>query len=123
MNSHSSLSLGKRLQEQRELLGLTQEKFAQLLGIAKRTQAHYEGDGSEPKAGYLAAASALGVDVMYVMTGQPTLRPADSLSVMEAKVIDNYRALPDEDQASVRRLTDALAQSAGKNEVKKKSGE
>lgn len=123
MNSHSSPSLGKRLQEQRELLGLTQEKFAKLLGIAKRTQAHYEGDGSEPKASYLAAASALGVDVMYVMTGQPTLRPADSLSVMESRVIDNYRALPEEDQASVRRLTDALAQSASTDEVKKKGGE
>ncbi|AOE85852.1 helix-turn-helix domain-containing protein [Pseudomonas sp. TCU-HL1] len=119
---HLSKEIGKRLQEQRVFLGYTQEVFAAQLGVAKRTQASYEAGKNEPKAGYLSQALLLGVDVMYVMTGVRSPRPAEGISVAEEKILENYRALADEDQASVRRLTSALAESIQSNKLNKVSG-
>lgn len=63
-----------------------------------------------------------GVDILYVMTGTRTPRPVEGLSVAEEKVLDNYRSLPEEDQASVRRLTNALAESTANYHLGKKHG-
>ncbi|MDT4862600.1 hypothetical protein FQZ97_972640 [compost metagenome] len=120
---HLSKQIGKRLQEQRAFLGYTQEAFAKVMGIVKRTQASYEAGDAEPKAGYLYRASELGVDVLYVMSGVPTPKPMHGLSPAEEKVLENYRALPDDDQAAVRRLTSALAESIQNNRLTKASGE
>lgn len=69
-----------------------------------------------PDASYLVAIAAVGVDVMYVLTGVRDVRSSGDLTPGESKVLTNYRALPEKDQASVRRLTDALAQSLGDTE-------
>lgn len=69
----------------------------------------------------VARLGGTGVDILYVMTGTRTPRPVEGLSVAEEKVLDNYRSLPEEDQASVRRLTNALAESAANYSVKTKT--
>jgi transcriptional regulator with XRE-family HTH domain len=120
---HLSKQIGKRLQEQRIIRGYTQEEFAKAMGVVKRTQASYEAGDAEPKAGYLCKAAALGVDVLFVMTGMPAPTPAESLSPVEAKVLDNYRALAVEDQAAVHRLTTSLAESVQNTKLNKASSE
>ena len=70
----------------------------------------------------VARLAHTGVDILYVMTGTRTPRPVEGLSVAEEKVLDNYRSLPEEDQASVRRLTNALAESVAHYSVKNKTG-
>lgn len=69
----------------------------------------------------VARLAHTGVDILYVMTGTRTPRPVEGLSVAEEKVLDNYRSLPEEDQASVRRLTNALAESVAHYSVKGKA--
>lgn len=113
------LNIGERLKEERVRLGFNQGDFAAMAGVAKTSQFNYEKGERNPDAAYLAAAAAAGVDVLYVITGTRTPRPVEGLSVAEEKVLDNYRSLPEEDQASVRRLTNALAQSVADTEVKK----
>lgn len=63
-------SLGKRLKEERERLGMSQEKFGAACGVGKTTQYMYERGTREPASSYLEAAGRLGVDTLYVMTGR-----------------------------------------------------
>ncbi len=46
------------------------------------------------------------------LTGQRTPSKEEGLDPRERAVLDNYRALSEEDQASVSRLTNALKESA-----------
>ncbi|QEY63385.1 transcriptional regulator [Metapseudomonas lalkuanensis] len=90
---------------------LKQEELGQIGGVNRNTQGSYEKGERNPDAAYLVAVAAVGVDIMYVLSGARDISSADELSPAESRVLANYRALPEEDKASVRRLTDALAQS------------
>lgn len=115
------LNFCERLKEERVRLGYNQGDFAALAGVAKTSQFNYEKGDRSPDAAYLAAIAAAGVDVLYVVTGARTLQPVEGLSVAEGEVLDNYRSLPEADQASVRRLTTALAESVGRYDAIKKA--
>lgn len=104
-------ALGERLKEERERLGLNQADFGTIGGVNRNSQANYEKGERSPDASYMAAVAAIGVDVLYVITGARTPSREEGLSEREKAVLDNYRALPEGDQAAVQRLTDALAQS------------
>lgn len=112
-------ALGERLREERERLGLNQEEFGQIGGVNRNTQGKYEKGERSPDSDYMAAAAAAGVDVLYVLTGARAPVANDGLSQDEAKVIEQYRSLPEQDKASVVRLTTALAVMASSNDVKK----
>lgn len=62
-------NLGKRLKDERERLGLTQQKFGGACGVSKTTQYLYEKGERQPAADYLDAAERLGVDAHYIFTG------------------------------------------------------
>lgn len=59
----------ERLKEERKRLGLSQEAFARLGGVQKRTQINYEKGMRTPDAAYLQSIAGSGVDVRYVVTG------------------------------------------------------
>ncbi|MGR1216554.1 helix-turn-helix domain-containing protein [Metapseudomonas otitidis] len=109
-------SFGNRLRDERIRLTLKQEDLARVGGVNRNTQGSYERGARAPDASYLVAIAAVGVDVMYVLTGVREVRSTTDLTPGESKVLSNYRALTEKDQASVRRLTDALAQSIGDTE-------
>ncbi len=83
--------VGERLKSERLRLGLSQEIFAERCGVKKLTQYNYEKSERHPDAGYLIAAKALGVDLLYVMTGERS-DEASALDVVrdeeEAEVIN-----------------------------------
>lgn len=62
-------TLGARLKEERERLGLTQVALALLTGASKSSQIGWESGRAVPNAEYLATALTLGMDVVYVLTG------------------------------------------------------
>lgn len=66
------ISLGKRLKEERERLGLTQAKFAEACGVGRTAQFNYERGEREPSWSYISAAEKIGVDVLYIFTGMHT---------------------------------------------------
>lgn len=105
------LNFGQRLKDERVRLGFSQADFGDALGVTKTTQFNYEKGARNPDAAYLAAAAELGVDVLYVLTGQRTPRLEEGLSEREQAVLDNFRALPEEDKSAVQRLTHALKES------------
>lgn len=62
-------SIGDRIREERERMGLSQSDFASIGGASKRSQIDWEKGVAAPNAVFLAAAAARGVDVTYVLTG------------------------------------------------------
>ncbi|WP_082481669.1 helix-turn-helix domain-containing protein [Pseudomonas sp. Leaf127] len=102
--------IGYRLRKERERLGLSQRAFGEIGGVEANAQGKYESGDRAPKADYLAAVAAKGVDVLYVLTGRPTPIPLDNLSLAEEKVLGSYRTLHKEDQDAIRRLTTTMAE-------------
>ncbi|MBQ1782907.1 MAG: helix-turn-helix transcriptional regulator [Gammaproteobacteria bacterium] len=75
-------SIGARLREERERLGKSQTDFAAIAeaagvpGATRQSQSLYEKGKRMPDAGYLAAVAAVGVDVLYVLTGSRSVSPS-----------------------------------------------
>lgn len=89
---------------------MSQRAFGEIGGVEANAQGKYESGDRAPKADYLAAVATKGVDVLYVLTGTPTPRPIENLSVAEEKVVGCYRVLDREDQDAIRRLTTTMAE-------------
>lgn len=113
------MGIGDRLKAERERLGFNQTDFAAQAGASKNTQYNYEKGERSPDAAYLVAIGAVGVDILYVLMGTRMPESADALSEDEAQMLEQYRSLPDQDKASVARLTTALAEMAGRTGIKK----
>ncbi|RMV13774.1 putative DNA-binding protein [Pseudomonas savastanoi] len=102
--------IGCRLRKERERLSMSQRTFGEIGGVEANAQGKYENGDRAPKADYLAAVAAKGVDVLYVLTGARTPVPIDNLSVIEEKILGNYRVLGKDDQDAIRRLTTTIAE-------------
>lgn len=89
-------SIGDRLREEREKLSLSQTQLAELTGTTRKSQFNYETDARRPDADYLAAATSVGVDVLYVLTGQRAggVKPAPTLTGDEEELLALFRAAP-----------------------------
>jgi len=64
------MSVGTRLKEERQRLGLNQAQLAQLANIARASQINYETDKRSPDNDYWQTISNAGIDVQYVLTGK-----------------------------------------------------
>lgn len=111
------MTIGQRLREEREALGLSQPKFAALAGTTKQTLFSWESDRTAPSAGQLAAFAAAGVDVTYVLTGQRQPSSESSLNGKERDVVKLYRRMSEADKLTLYRMADALAATAGSTET------
>ena len=97
------MSLEARIKEERLRLGMTQAQFGQLGGVGKTTQIKYESGASAPDAHFLAAVAAVGVDILYVVTG--VRHAGTTLPESESLLLSRYRsATPDTQQAVCRVL-------------------
>ncbi|MDN7142024.1 helix-turn-helix domain-containing protein [Pseudomonas sp. JQ170] len=101
--------IGSRLREERERLGMTQRVFGDIGGVEPNAQGKYESGERTPKADYLAAVAARGVDSLYVLSGVRTPIPQGSLSAEEDRLLGCFRSLPAADQAAVQQLLGSLA--------------
>lgn len=60
---------------------MSQSTFGDSCGVTKNSQINYETDRRSPDAGYLMAAASLGVDILYVLTGQRQPEPRPSMGI------------------------------------------
>lgn len=63
------MSFGSRLRQERDVLGLTQQKFAELGGVKRVSQHLYEQDVRAPDMNYLSRLKEHGVDVWFLIHG------------------------------------------------------
>ena len=82
--------IGGRLKEERERLGFSQPAFAAIGGASKGAQITWEKGTATPNAEFLNLAARVGVDVLYVLTGE---RSATAMSPDEQALLAAYRAL------------------------------
>lgn len=115
MGEFSDVSAGDFLREERNRLGLKQEEMAQIGGVTRNTQGSYERNERRPDTGYLRALHAVGLDVLYVVTGVRTAAQVGELSEDEKVLVGRYRTLPPDDKKSVRRFLQAIADDVAKN--------
>lgn len=109
---------GERLREERDRLGLNQTDFGTQAGVSRGTQKAYELESSSPDIRYLMTLQTMGVDVNYVLTGARISTEGGSLTADEAGLLEYYRQLPEGDRAQTKRMVTALAEMAGRSEVK-----
>jgi len=64
------MDIGARLKSERLRLGLTQTSLGAVGGVEVNAQGRYEAGVRVPRADYLASIAKVGVDVLYVVTGQ-----------------------------------------------------
>ncbi|MGE8409454.1 MAG: helix-turn-helix domain-containing protein [Pseudomonas sp.] len=102
-------NIGLRLRAERERLGLTQRAFGDIGGVEPNAQGKYESGERTPRADYLAAVAAQGVDALYVLSGEPTPAVLDDMRPGEGHLLDCYRRLHSADQQAVRRLLESLS--------------
>lgn len=74
------MDVANRIKAWRQALGLTQEQFAALASMPKRTLVGYENDEREPGAAALALLARTGVNVNWLLTGEGEMRPALALA-------------------------------------------
>lgn len=114
--------LGNRLREERDRIGMTQPVFAEAAGAKKRTLIDWEKGVSSPTATQLEALAAIGVDVLYVLTGRRAPAgngyataepgPAGNLSLAELGLITSWRQLDAKGRQAVLAMMEALTQGA-----------
>ena len=113
-----NLPVSDRLREERERLGLTQVAMAERGGVTAKTQVNYEGGRSAPDADYLGRLAALGLDVLYVVTGQRTpdkkgvVRVGQELSRREQALLEGYRATNDMGRRIIEGTTSLVSDEA-----------
>jgi transcriptional regulator with XRE-family HTH domain len=101
-------NFGERLKEERKRLGLNQGQLADRAGTTNVAQSRYESGDRSPDWGYLSAVAQVGVDVLYVLTGQ---RSSALLSPDEDLLLSGYRSLDAKGRAGVLGLIGGMTQS------------
>ena len=87
------MSIGSRIKERREAIGMKQEELAAILGVSKGAIGNYEADYNLPKATMIIPiAQALKTDPNYLFQDGFTL-DEDTFSEDEKMIIKKYRAL------------------------------
>lgn len=100
-------AIGARIRQIRG--GLTQNAFADRLGMARTTVLRYESGIRPPDAEFIAsAAAAFGTDPLWLLTGK--YAGPRVLTAEENALLDNYRAAAESARAALRATSAALAQ-------------
>lgn len=113
---------GERLLEERKRLGMNQEAVADRCDVTLRSQRNYEKGERHPDAAYLERLAAIGVDVLYVLTGRraPAANglavsepgPVGHLTLPEQGLIKGWRQLDAKGRQAVLAMIEALTQAA-----------
>ena len=112
-----TVSIGERLRAERLRLNMSQPAFGEIGCVTKKTQMLYENGDRFPDAKYLAAIAAVGVDVLYILTGQrgATTPLSTTLSPRASALLDNYEHTDEEG----KRIIEGTARLAARPNQKK----
>jgi len=103
--------IGERLKVERARLGLSQAAIADACAVNRGTLASWEKGEQSPTAAVLAVMACLGVDVLYVVTGERGAEGESTLAPAERALLSSYARA---DQAG-RAALEAVAVVAGRD--------
>ncbi|MDE9487244.1 XRE family transcriptional regulator [Xenorhabdus bovienii] len=102
-------TIGSRIKEERERLGLSQTDFANMTGDSSHVQASYESNQIAPEGLYLQKITRHGCDTLYIITGYRR-RPIN-ISTDEQELIENYRAMNEASRLKIQAVGDTFTYS------------
>ncbi|HHQ4730980.1 helix-turn-helix domain-containing protein [Aeromonas veronii] len=106
--------IADRLKSERKRLGLTQESLAESAGIKRITLQSWERGLSSPPAIALSALGAVGMDVLFVLTGERQQSGIGEAAVHQA-VLDAVDLLSLEDKVNAAQLAKAVVKLIAKS--------
>ena len=118
MNAGNLQHIGERLRGERARLGLSQVVFADACGVNRSTLATWEKGEQSPTAAVLAMMAGLGVDVLYVVTGERAPLGSGALSDEERQLVASYK----KGDALARQALESVAAMAARSSAPGSSG-
>lgn len=114
------MSIGTRIKECRESLGITQEELANLLNVSKGAIGNYEADISYPKIENMTKLfSILKTDANYLFQDDARLSK-ETFSIDEIMHIKKYRTLDEYGKRTVSSILDIEHERCAANKEEKK---
>ena len=106
------MSIGSRIKERREELGITQVELAALLGVSKGAIGNYETDANSPKASVLYKLFRIfNCDANYLYQDEICDQECGAESAMERRLIVLFNKLNDEGKEKLIDSADDLVRS------------
>lgn len=106
--------IADRLKSERKRLGLTQESLAESAGIKRITLQSWERGLSSPPSIALSALGSVGMDVLFVLTGERQQTGIGEAAVHQA-VLDAVDLLSLEDKVNAAQLAKAVVKLIAKS--------
>lgn len=109
-------TMGGRIVESREAMGLTQKELAKLIGVSSAVMSHWELDENKPNAERIVQlCKALNITASYLLDyyGKETTK----VTKQEETFLNKMRTLSDYDKETVNVLIDRLCERADSNIV------
>jgi len=103
-------NLGKRIQEERKKLDLTQAQLSDKIKVSHTQMARYEIKGVQPPADVLQKlADAFGVTIDYLVNGN--IQEKAKTSLQDSELLQQFKEVEkmnDDDRLTVKKLIDAF---------------
>lgn len=108
MSEIKYMQIGERLREERLRIGVSQVDFAMYCGASRNALLQWERGETAPNAGVLATMTNLGVDVLYVVTGQRSAESEATLAPAERALLQAWRESDDKGRALLAAAAEVL---------------
>lgn len=108
MTDNFSNPYGERIKSERLRLDIQQLAFAEACGVSRGGLLKWEKGEASPNAAALAAMSAMGVDVLYVVTGQRAGESESTLAPAERDLLQAWRHGSEKGRSALAAMADAL---------------
>ncbi|MDI9855218.1 helix-turn-helix domain-containing protein [Comamonas sp. 17RB] len=102
--------IAERLREERLRLGIAQVDFAEACAVSRNALMQWERGEATPNAAGLAVMAGLGVDVLYVVTGQRAGEAESTLAPAERELLQAWRDGGETSRAALGAVAAALKQ-------------
>lgn len=109
-------TIGGRIVESREAMGLSQKELAKLMGVSSAVMSHWELDDNKPNAERIVQlCKVLNITASYLLDyyGKDTIK----VTKREEAFLNKYRSLPDYDKKTLNIMLGRLCERADSNIV------
>lgn len=102
------VSFGARVRSERTRIGMQQLELAEACGVARKTLSVWEKGEQTPNAAVLERMALVGVDVLYIVTGQRAGESESTLGPAEKNLLNAWRTSDEKGRAALAAVAEVL---------------
>ena len=110
MNKRNFEHIGDRLREERLRIAVQQVDMAEACDVSRGTLATWEKGEQAPNAAILSKMASMGVDVLYVVTGQRQGETEATLAPEEKTLLSAWRSSGEKGRTALTAVAEVLKQ-------------